>query len=58
MASAEEPSEVDSLFSEIRRLLMKSSQQEDVITSMHEVRVVDFEELKNHLRRGPKLLDI
>ncbi|XP_041021291.1 uncharacterized protein K02A2.6-like [Juglans microcarpa x Juglans regia] len=53
-----ELSGLDSLLSEIRRLLAASSQQEEVLNSIHDIRVLDFEELKTLQENDSKLLDI
>lgn len=47
-----------SLLFGMRVLLVEISQQEEVFTSMHEVGVLDFEELKLHQLRDSELLDI
>lgn len=36
---------------------MESSHQEEILASIQEAKVLDFEELKTLQRRGPKLLD-
>lgn len=48
MMAANESLELDSILYGLRRLLVESSQQKKVIASMHEVKVIDFEKLKNH----------
>lgn len=47
MATKDNSLEVDLLLFGMRRLLVEISQQEEVIASMNEDRVVDFEELKD-----------
>lgn len=41
-----ESSGVDSLLFKMRRLLVGSAQQEEILASMHKFRVMNFEELK------------
>ena len=53
-----ESSDLDSLLYGMRRLLIESSQQEELLSSVLDVRVVDFEELKTLQRRDPTLLAI
>ena len=53
-----EPSELDSLFCGMRRLLIESSQQVEILSSVLDIRVTDFEELKTLQRKDPKLLNI
>ena len=58
MEDEAEPSELDSLLCGMRRLLIESSQQEEILSSVLDIRVTDFEELKTLQRKDLKLLNI
>ena len=51
-------SEIDSLFNELRRLLLESSQQEEVIASLQEVKATNYDKLKVQQREDLKLMDV
>lgn len=51
----DEVEEIESLFYGMRILLLENSQQEEVFTPMHEVEILDYEELKFHQKR-PKVV--
>lgn len=57
MLIVDESLEVDPILFRIKSLLLESSQEQEIIASMHKVKVTNFKELKIHQRRDLKLLD-